>query len=890
MSRFHWLARRRQIEQDVADEISSHLAMAARERVAEGADEETARRAAVKEFGNVTLAIEEGRRIWSSWWMDAVRDLLKDVRYAVHVLAKSPGFSLIVIAVLALGIGMNAVVFTLFKSLALKPLAGVEGSGALGVLMAKTSGGRLQGLSYPDYQYLRDNDRAFAGLSGSYPLGGLSLGLGHSAEHVWCEMVTGNYFQLFGVHAQLGRTLLPSDEVAPGKHPVVVLSDGLWRRAFGGDPNIVGKTIHLNAYPMTVVGVAEAAFHGSVVSWDVGVFVPIMMEPQLGFAFHTQPGELLHDRKTPLVIAYGRLRPGISLATASAQTAVLSTQLAAEAPLQDFSQRLTVLPIWRSPYGAQTYLLPAVIVIGVMGGLFLLIVCANVAGLVLVRGVSRRGEIAARLALGASRTRIVRLLLTENLVLAVPGAAAGLVLAWRALPLAFSRVTANTPQLFFDLSVDRLVIGFAAMAGCASLLFFGFLPALRSSQVDLGSVMKDALSPRGAARGRFRAVLVVSQVAVSLFLLVASSLVWRSLDAARHADAGFDSRNVISVTVDLKPNGYDETRGPVFYQQLLDNVRAGEGIESASLAAVYPMTLVDAGGQKKVSVEGYQPPRDEDLVFRCNVVTSDYFRTLRIGIEAGREFARRDDGSAPQVAIVNGTFARRFWGSPLNAIGKRLRYGSGEWRTVVGVARDVKYARINENPRPYVYLPFLQSYESSMILHVRGSAGPVALIEQARREVHKLDPDLPILEAKTLREQTGLALVIFQMTAHMLLLLGMAAMGLAAMGIYGLVSYTAKQSTHEIGIRMALGANRGAVVRRFLGRGLRLGTMGAAIGIGASYAVTRLLGHLLYGVSATDPVSFAAASVLVLGCALVATLVPAWRAARTDPMAALRYQ
>jgi macrolide transport system ATP-binding/permease protein len=555
-----------------------------------------------------------------------------------------------------------------------------------------------------------------------------------------------------------------------------------------------------------------------------------------------------------------------------------------------FSQRMTVLPIWRSPWGAQTYMLPAVIAAGAMGALLLLIVCANVAGLVLVRGIARRGEIAVRLALGASRARILRLLLIENLVLAVPGAAAGLVLAWYGLPLMGSSSAASAPaRMFFDTSMDWMVIGFAVSAAFASALVFGLVPALRGSRANLVSVIKDDMASRGSGKGSLRAALVVSQVAVSLLLLVGAGLVGRSLDAARHADPGFDARNVISMTVDLQPNGYDETRGRRFYQQLLDNMRRSEGIDSASLAAVFPMTMVDSASQK-VLVEGYHPQRDEDLMFLYNVVTDDYFRTLGIGIEAGREFARHDDGSAQQVAIINDTLARRFWGNPQNAIGKRLRAGSDEWRTIVGVARDIKYARINENPRPYVYLPFLQAARSSMILHARNSTGTRTLLDQARREVHKLDPDLPVLDAKTLSDQTSAALGVFEIMARILLALGLAAMGLSAMGLYGLISYAAKQSTHEIGIRLTLGATRRDVVRRFLGRGLWLGAIGVTLGIGASYAVTRLFGNLLYGVSATDVVSFAAASVLVLVSVLLAAGVPAWRAARTDPMAALRHQ
>jgi putative ABC transport system permease protein len=325
----------------------------------------------------------------------------------------------------------------------------------------------------------------------------------------------------------------------------------------------------------------------------------------------------------------------------------------------------------------------------------------------------------------------------------------------------------------------------------------------------------------------------------------------------------------------------------VFYERLLDASRADAGVESATLAMAYPMTMVDGPGQP-VTVEGYEPRRDEDLSFLFNIVAPDYFRTLRIGLLAGREFARQDDPDASQVAIVNETLARRFWGGPSNAIGKRIRMVSGNWRTVVGVARDVKYARINEAPRPYVYLPFFQSYQPEMILHTRGTSDPVTLMAQARGHIQGLDANLPVLDAKTLAEQAGASLTIFRMTARMLLTFGVAAMGLAAMGIYGLVSYTVKQSTHEIGIRMALGAQRGDVVRRFLGRGLRLGALGAAGGMVVSFAVTRLLGSVLYGVSATDAVSFLTASAIVLSSVLVATLLPAWRAARTNPITALR--
>jgi putative ABC transport system permease protein len=886
VTRLGWFKRRRPDEEDFQEELRAHLAIAVDERVADGADRRSARLSSLKDFGNVTLTTEAARSVWIPWWVDVLRDLASDVRHAVRMLAKNPGFSATVIAVLTLGIGLNAAVFTLLKSLALTPLAGVEDSARLGVVVNETSAGRRT-LSYPDYQYVRDHDRAFAGLIGSSNIS-VNLGLGNRAERIMGELVTGNYFQQLGVRAQLGRPLLPSDEVAPGQHPVVVLSDTLWKRHFDSDPDIVGKTIRLNAYPLTVVGVAAPSFHGTIVSFDVEVFIPIMMAPQVGLSWARDPRTQLSDKQANFLIVQGRLRPGTTLAEASAQLAVLSTQLQADATVDAAAYKLTAIPIWQSPFGAQTYMLPAVVVLSAMGALLLLIVCANVAGLVLARGISRRGEVALRLALGASRARILRLLLVENFVLAAPGALAAVVLVSQFLRLLMAAmVTAAPMRVFFNLSVDPLVIGFSVLAAFASALVFGLFPALRHSRVDLLSVMKEDLSSRGAAKGHFRAGLMVSQVAVSMLLLIGAGLVARSVDAARNADAGFDATNVVSMTLDVRPNGYDETRGRAFFTQLLESVRGDSGTESATLASTSPLTLVDSGA-RKVTIDGYAPRRDEDLTFLSNVVAPDYFRTLKIGLAAGREFESRDDVTAMPVAIVNETAAGRFWGGAADAVGKRIRVATGEWRMVIGVARDIKYSRINEAPRPYVYLPFLQTYQPSMVLHARGSAGVAPLIEQVRAHVRTLDPDLPILGAGTLSEQTRTALVILEMAASALFIFGVAGMALAAMGMYGLVSYTVMQSMHEIGIRMALGARGIEVVWHFLRRGLRLGAVGAVIGGVAALALTRLLGSLLYGVSATDPISFARAFAVVLGGVIVATIIPAWRAARTNPLTALR--
>ena len=888
MRGFDWLKRRRLDEDDFREEIRAHLAIATEERVADGAERDAARDASIKDFGNITLTTEAARSVWRPGWLDTLRDGLTDVRFAIRVLGKSPAFSLTVIAVLALGIGLNTAVFTLLKSLALSPLAGVEGSARLGVVLNETRTGRRGGLSYPDYQYIRDHDRAFTGLTGS-ALASVNVGLGSRAQRAVGELVTGNYFQQLGVHAQIGRTLLPSDDVAPGQHPVLVLSDALWRRTFAADPGIIGRTIHLNTVPLTVVGVADAAFHGTIVSFDTGVFVPLMMAPQVGLSMPSAGPDVLEDKDAMFLMVLGRLRPGQTLASAGAQMSLLSNQLKRVAAVTAVERDVRVLPIWQSPYGAQTYMLPAVAVMGAMGVLLLVIVCANVAGLVLVRGVSRRGELAMRLALGASTGRVLRLLLIENLVLAVPGAAVGLALVWFGLPLLFSSTSAAAApgQLFFNLALDRSVIAFSVLAACASALAFGFVPAWRGARIDLLAVINDGLSRRAGPRSRARAALVVVQVSVSMLLLVGSGLVARSLDAARAADLGFDATNVISIALDLKPSGYDEARGRAFFDDLLAAIRAEPGVESATLAANHPMTLVDSGAQR-VWIEGYEARPEEDLIFLSNTVGPDYFTTLKIRLIAGREFEARDDGDGAAVAMVNETMARRFWGEPARAIGQRVRHASGGWRTVVGVAADLKYSRINEEARPYVYVPFLQSYRPVMMVHTRGPGGISILLERVQARVRDLDGDLPILYARSLRDQVGTSLTILEMAARMLLALGVAGMALAALGLYGLIAFSVSQSTHEIGVRMALGAQTLSIVRGFLVRGVRLGVVGAALGLTAAVAATRLLGSVLYGVSATDPGTFVGALGVVFGAVLMATVIPVWRGARTNPLTALR--
>jgi predicted permease len=710
-----------------------------------------------------------------------------------------------------------------------------------------------------------------------------SAGLGADAERITAELVTGNYFQSLGVTAQLGRVLLPSDDEAPGQHPVAVISDALWRRSFGSDPNAIGKTVYLNGQPLTIVGVADAGFHGTVVSMVMDVFAPIMMQPQLF------PPDRLEQRSAAMMMTIGRLRPGVTISEAAAQTRVLAAQLDASNPIANITTRAAVVPIWQSPFGAQTYLLPAIGMLAVMGVLILLVVCANVANLVLVRGVSRRGELAVRVALGASRARLLRLLLVENLVLAIPGAAGGLVLAAVLVPFLSLSTSGSAPSsVYLDTAVDGYVMTFALILSALCAIVFGFAPALTTSRVEIVTLMNDS-SPRMAARGRLRAMLVVSQVAASLVLLVGAGLVLRSYSAARHADAGFDPRQVTSMAIDLQTAGYDEGRGLAAITRLLDAMASDPAFDQASLAAYVPLSLVDTA-PRSIAIEGYAPRSDEDLAFLHNVVGPAYFHTLRIPILAGREFTRRDDDGAAPAVMVNETLARRMWQTPENAIGKRLRGGTGEWREIVGVAKDVKYARLPEEPRPYVYFPLLQSYLPALTIHARAVNDTTDALKPLRQHVRALDPQIPIVRSMMLAEQTRVALAIYQMAAGAITMFGVMTILLAAIGIYGLVAYTVKQSTQEIGIRMAVGAGRADVVWTFLRRGIILAAIGAAIGLVAAAALGGAIRSLLYGISARDFVSFAAATALVITIALMASLVPAWKASKTDPLLALRHR
>lgn len=880
MNLLTWLFRRRRIDRDLEAELRAHFDMAVADRVAAGEEPRAARLAAANEFGNELQAREGAREVWRGRAVAALVDVWQDVRFAVRMLVKNPGFSLVVITVLTLGIAGNAAIFSLFKGLALTPMPGVRDSSAIASLVARTIDGRGIGVSLLDYRYIKEHNRAFADLTASTSIFA-SVGRGADAERVVAELVTGDYFDALGVRAQLGRTLQASDDVAPGQHPVTVITDSLWRRYYGADPAIIGKTLFLNGQPLTIVGVADRDFSGTFVGMGIDVFAPVMMQPQLN------PPSRLDARGVFMMTPVGHLQRGVTIAQAAAQQAVLASQLDREHPIANFTRRQDIVPIWQSPFGAQTYLLPAIGLLGGMGVLILLVVCANVANLMLIRGVSRRGELGVRLALGASRTRLMRLMLVENLVLAIPAALTGVALASAMLPWFLRGAASAAPsRIVLATHVDSYVLTFAVILSCASAIVFGFVPALRTSRVELTTVLND-LSPRVAAQGRLRSILVASQVAVSLVLLVVAGLVLRSYAAAQHADIGFEAANVTSMTINLQGAGYDEAKGKVAITRMLDSFAAEPAFRTTGVAMNVPMSLVD-NSSRAITIEGYSPRSDEDMIFLYNIVSPQYFEALRIPLLAGRAFAPTDDNGAQLAVIVNETLARRFWHAPDQAIGKRIKSGTGQWHVVVGVAKDVKYSRLSEGPRPFVYYSLLQYYNPNLTIHARATGDLPYAMRRVREDLQQIDPAIPILRSMTLTEQARLALTIYELAAGSLTMFGVMTILLASIGIYGLVAYSVQQSTHEIGIRMAVGASRADVAWTFLRRGVVVSGTGAIIGLVLAASLSGAIRSLLYGVGVADLMAFAGGTMIVMVIALVASFVPAWRAAQTDPLLAIR--
>jgi predicted permease len=815
--------------------------------------------------------------------------VLQDVRYGFRMLARSPGFTAVAVVSLALGIGVNTAIFSLFNAVLIRPVPVVGEQSRLVWLRAPSS--------YPDYQDYREQARGFEGMAAATGTRDFSLTRGGEPEMVRGEFVTANYFEVLGVGAQSGRTFLEEEGREPA--PVVVLSHDLWRTRFGADPALVGRQVTLNGLGFTVVGVAPERFVGTEVGLNRDLWVPLSTEPLLNpqVAGRMETGEgadILRRRNTHWLAVFGRLGAGVTREQAGAELGGIARRVAeAQRGRVDHEtlRRVELLSMsgGMDPRDQEEALPVAGVVMGVVG-IVLLIACANIAGLLVARAAARRRETAIRQALGAGRARLVRQWLTESVLLGLLGGAFGLLLAlWANDLLLF--YAHQTPLAALDLRLDYRVLTFALCVSVGSGVVFGLAPALQASRLDIVTALKteDALARASSRRSRLRAAFVTAQVTLSVVLLVCAGLFIRSLQSAHTIDPGFRVERALTVPVDLGLLRYGAEEGRGFYRELLARVESQPGVEGASLVRFAQLGFSFAQGQ--VFAEGRASAVGDGLSAGFNVVGPRYFRTMNTTLVRGRDFTEADREGAPAVAVVNETLAASLWPGE-DPLGKRLSFegAGGPFLEVVGVARDGKYRSLGDRPRPYLFRPLMQSYEPRMTLVVRTKGEPLALAGAVREQLRALDANLPLGEVKTLEEQFELSLLPARAAAWTLGSFGLLALALAAIGVYGVVSYTVAQRTREIGVRMALGAGRADVLRLVLGEGLSVVGVGLAVGLLLAFAATRLVEGFLYGVGATDPLTFAGVPLVLGAIALVAGYLPARRATRVDPLVALRYE
>jgi predicted permease len=819
--------------------------------------------------------------------------LLQDLRFAARLLLKSPGFTAVAALSLALGIGANTTIFTLVNAVLLHPLP-MRHPDRLVAVFTTDERNRGTFFSYmptsrPNFEDYRRGNDVFSGMAAHNGLPLAFSGEGEP-EQIFGEMVTGDFFALLGVTPALGRAFLPDEDRVPGAALVTVLSHGFWQRRLGGDPKVVGQTITLNGHAFRVVGIAPRGFKGANAIAAPALWVPMMAHPQLATGFLA---EGLDSRRALIFGIVGRLKPGVTLAQAEARLKTIAAGLAREYPDDNGGRSVALLPLTQATInpGFRENMVSAAGLLLTVVALVLLIACANVANLLLARASVRQREVAVRLSLGASRRRLVRQLLTEGLLLAALAGALGLLIAYWAQGVLWSQRPPGLAADALELTPNLRVLGFTLAVSVATALVFGLAPALRASRPNIVDELKQRGGPgRGGDRLLdLRGLLVAGQVALSLVALVGAGLFVRSLANAQRIDPGFDHERLAVLTVDLGAQGYGEERAREFHRRVLQRAAALPGVERATLASGIP--LFQGGFLRTVFPEGTDSSdRRNGKLVQLNTVQPGYFEAMGIALARGRDFAPADHPDSPRVVVINETMAKQFWPEQ-DAIGKRFKFfGQDWWNEVVGIAKDGKYNFLGENPQPHIYLALTQSFEPAVSLHLRGPGDPATALGTARREVQQMDRALPITNVFTFREILRQSLWAPRMGAWLLAVFGLLSLALAVIGIYGVMSYSVSQRTRELGLRMALGADQGDVLKLVIRQGVTLAVIGIAIGLGLSFALTRLVGHLLFDVPARDPLIFAGIPLLLGASALVASAQPAWRAARVDPTEALRIE
>lgn len=814
---------------------------------------------------------------------------IQDLRYSVRMLLKTPGFTAIIVLTLGLGIGANSAIFSVVNSLLFRPLP-VENPEEL-VVLATRRPKIIEfplSLSYPEFlDYAEQCGDVFSDVMAHMPAPA-NISREGKAERVFIEAVSANYFSMLGVKTAVGRTFLPDEGLAPGADPLIVLKHGYWQRSFGGDRSLMGRTVTVNGSPFTVIGVTEEKFPGTESMIDISGYIPLTMAP----AVYPDLANMFENRGSTSFRVMARLKPGVKVDQAEASAQVVAARLAEEYP--DTNEGVTAMvvpePNARPQVEMAALVRPAAGFVMIIAGMVLLIACANVANLILARATARRKEFAIRAALGAGRFRLIRQLLTESVLLALMGGAAGLLMAlWVADGVSSVEAVGDAP-IKFDVAVDSRALVFTLALAMLTGIASGLAPALQASKTDLNETLKEGgrTSAGRGARQRLRKVLIVGQVAVSLLLLICSGLFIRGVQSAHEIDLGFRTEDQLIAQVDLGLSGYDETQGKEFRRRLLERVSALPGVRSASLARNIPFSGVMGSGV--YSNDNIPESPNDVLVAFYNTVEVDYFRTMGMPILKGRDFTPLDDESAPRVAVVNRALAAALWPGS-DPLGQRF-HTDDEWVEVIGLIGNAKYLLLTEEARPFFYIPMAQKYFSRISLHVHTAGDSIALLPAVRGIVRGLDPDIPIFNEMTMENYLLNSYILGPVRggAQMVGMFGLLGLLLAAVGIYGVISYSTNQRIHEIGIRMALGAGRGEILKLIVSQGMTLTLIGVALGLVGAFALTRFLSNLIFGVSSTDPLTFVAITLCLTVVALVACYIPARRATKVDPMIALRYE
>ena len=818
-----------------------------------------------------------------------MENALRDVRYAFRMLFKSPGFMLVAVLALGLGIGANTAIFSVFNGMLWRPLP-VKNPQELVSVSEKTRDFAFPfPLSYADIQDYSQLKNVFNGVIGYSPTP-VNFGAQGRPERAWAEVVTGNYFSVLGIQATRGRTFASDEGSVAGKDMVVVLSYKYWQKRFGGAANIVGQTVQVNNHALTIIGIASEEYRGAYYFLEPDFYLPLSALPTID----PTNTDVLTNRHSAFLRVLGRLQPGVTPEQAIAAAQPIDRRLEQDFPDTHKGYSLLVIPELkaRPEPGLGGFMSTAVVVFMLLVGLVLLIACANVANLILARANGRRKEFATRTALGASRWRMVRQLLTETVLLSIFGGLVGLLFArWAARMLTSIQIPSDIPLRLFDLRMDWRIFGYAFFIALATGIVAGLVPSLQAARTDLADVLKAGGRSGGGSAGHhhFRNALVVAQVAVSLLLLACAGFFIRSLQNSAHVDMGFRVNRTLMMNVDLGLQGYSEERGQQFYQQITERVRSLLGVRDAAVGSYIPMGYDNS--PVNIFPEG---PAVEDKskteTSWNDMVQPSYFRTAGTPVIQGREFTEADSAKAPKVAIVNELFAKKIWPGE-NPIGKSFRIEkSGPPIQVVGVTRTGKYLFLYETPQMYVYFPLAQRYSSTATLFVYSEGDPQQLVGAVREQISQLDAGLPVYGVMTMdaHVQYGKPLLPARLGAMLVGAFGLLGLILASVGVYGVVSYSVSQRTQEIGIRSALGAQRAHVLRMVLKEGMNMALIGTGVGLALSLLLFRVLGSVLYGVKVFDPLTLSSVSALLLLVALAATCVPAVRATRVDPVVALR--